>query len=141
VVTLRSWPGGERDDDGDKLRTLMVGAVVAVVVLICLMGFGMGVVGLIAGSDRQPAIDPDQTVTFRGQVFGHFQSDERDTSYGVAENVRGIPLQFDPLWTVIPPRDEITINGLVYGDCEGQGPVVQARLTYRELVCHRMPRT
>jgi hypothetical protein len=56
---------------------------------------------------------------------------------GFAQKVRGRPLQIYSLWNLIPARDEITVDGLVYKECEGVGPVVTDRLRYQELVCKR----
>lgn len=135
MVTLCTWSDDPFDHDHDKLSNLVIGIVAAALAIVLVTTIAMGIVGLITGTGSKSSIDPNTTVTYNGQVFGHFQREEINEFYGVAERVRGKPLQTDQLWSVLPARDEITIDGLVYGDCEGVGPVVKDRLRYRELVC------
>jgi hypothetical protein len=122
-------PGNDRRPD------LVTDIGVTIVAMISVTGIGIGIAGCIRGTARTPAVNPDQTVSYNGQVFGHIQPDE--VIYGVAETVRGKPLQTDPLWNVIPARDHIIINRLLYTDCTGEKPVVQDRLRYQKLVCKR----
>jgi hypothetical protein len=116
---------------------LVTGIGATTVAIVCVIGIGIGIAGCMTGTANKPAVDPNQTVSYNGQVFSHFQPDEVNKFYGVAEEVRGTPLQTDPLWNVIPARDQIIINGLQYTDCAGEKPVVQDRLRYQALVCKR----
>jgi len=137
VVTLRSWPAGE-GDDADVDRIFRSAAAVAIGMLVCLMVLGTELVRAITGAER-PAVDPEHTVTYHGQVFAHFQpGDELSSGKGVAEEIRGTPVITDQLWNLIPPRAQITVNGITYGNCEGRPPVMMAHVNYRELVCHRL---
>jgi hypothetical protein len=105
--------------------------------MVSVTAIGMGIAGRITGTAKPPAELPGQTVSYHGQVFGHFRPDEVNNFYGVAEKVRGKPLQTDPLWNLIPARDQIIINGLLYTDCTGEKPIIQDRPRYQELVCKR----
>jgi hypothetical protein len=137
MVTLHNRSNDPFEYENDRLANLITGCGAAIVAMILVIGIGMGIVGCATGSQREQAIDPNDTVTFHGQVFGHFQPEEVNTFYGIAEKVRGRPLRTDPLWNLIPARDEITIDGLVYKDCEGVDPSVTDRMRYQELICKR----
>jgi hypothetical protein len=136
MITLHNRSNDRFEYENDRRANLITGCGAAIVAMILVIGIGLGIVGCAAGSHQAQAIDPNDTVTFNGQVFGQFQPEEIST-YGVGERVRGRPLQIDPLWNRIPARDEITIGGSVYKDCEGVGPSVTDRLRYQELVCKR----
>jgi hypothetical protein len=127
-------PGNHRRPD------LVTGIGATIVAMVSVTGISIGIAGCISGGAKSPAVNPDQTVSYNGQVFGRFQPDEVNAIYGVAQTVRGKPLQTDPLWNVIPARDQIIINGLLYTDCTGEKPVVQDRLRFQELVCKRQHR-
>jgi hypothetical protein len=135
MITLRNRSNDPFEYENDRLGNLITGCGAAIVTMILVIGIGMGIVGCAVGSPQAPAIDPNDTVTFNGQVFGHFQPEIHTN--GTGQSVRGRPLEIDPLWNLIPFRDEITIDGLVYKDCEGAGPRVTDRLRYQELVCKR----
>ena len=137
MVTLHSRSNDPFEYENDRFANLITGCGAAIVGMILVIGIGSGIVGCVTGSHQEQAIDPNDTVTFHGQVFGHFQPADMDTFHGIAEKVRARPLQVDSLWNLIPARDEITIDGLVYKDCEGVGPSVTDRLRYQELVCKR----
>ena len=137
MITLHRRSNDPPEYENERLANLITYCGAAIVALVLIIGVGTGIVGLITGSAQKQSIDPNDTVTFHGQVFGHFQPEEFNRFYGIAEKVRGRPLPGDPLWNLIPPRHEITIDGVVYKECEGVGPVVTDRLRYKELVCGR----
>jgi hypothetical protein len=137
MVTLHGRSNDRFEYENDRRANLVIGCGALIVAMVLVIGIGTGIVGCATGSHQEQAIDPNDTVTFHGQVFGHFQPEEIPTFNGIGERVRGRPLQIDPLWNLIPARDEITIDGLVYKDCEGVSPSVTDRLRYQELVCTR----
>lgn len=137
MVTLHGRSNDPFEYENNRVADLITGCGAAIVAMILVIGIGTGIAGMISGSGQKRPIDPNDTVTFHGQIFGQFQPAEVNTFYGIAEKVRGRPLQIDSRWNLIPARDEITVDGLVYKECEGVGPVVTDRLRYQELVCKR----
>jgi hypothetical protein len=137
MVTLHGRSNDPFEYENDRLRNLITGGGAAIVAMMLVIGIGTGIAGCINGSAQKQAIDPNDTVTFHGQIFGHFEPEDVNAFYGIAGKVRGRPLPMDPLWNLLPARDEITVDGLVYKDCEGVGPRVTDRLRYQELVCKR----
>jgi hypothetical protein len=135
MVTLYR-PSDDHSEHEDA-HNLAVAIAAAIVAMVFVMTIGIGIVGSITGGGNESFVDPSQTVTYDGQVFGHFQPEEINGFYGVAEQVRGTPIQTDPLLNIVPARDAITIGDVVYQHCEGVGPIVQDRLRYQELVCKR----
>ncbi len=124
-------PGNQRQPD------LVTAIGAAIVSMVSVIAVGIGIAGCVTGKAKSPVVDPDQTVTYQGQVFGSFQTEDINSFYRVAERVRGKPLLLDPLWNRVPPRDRIIVNGILYTDCRGEKPVVQDRIRYQELACNR----
>jgi hypothetical protein len=118
MINLRGRSIDPFECENDRLRNLITGGGAAIVAMMLVVGIGTGIAGCINGSAQKQAIDPNDTVTFRGQIFGQFQPDDVNTFYGIAEKIRGGPLPIDPL-------------------CEGVGPRVTDRLRHHELVCNR----
>jgi hypothetical protein len=142
MVTLYR-PSDDHSEHPDD-HNLAVGIAAVIVAMVFVITIGMGIVGSIRGNGNESFVDPSQTMTYNGQVFGHFQPEEINGFYGVAEQVRGTPIPMDPLWNVVPARAAITIGGVVYQHCEGVGPIVEGvgaigkdRPHYQELVCKR----
>lgn len=136
MITLARRSDDPFEYEEDRLGDLITGVGAAIVAVACTIAIGVGIAGVLTGSHQQ-AIDPSRAVTFNGQVFGGFQPEEVNTFYGTAETIRGKPLAIDPLWNRILPRNEITIDGVVYNDCTGEKPVVNERTRFQELVCER----
>ena len=136
MVTLYSSPdnfGAANQHQPDLITAIGV----AIVSMVSVIAVGIGIAGCAMGKAKSPVVDPDQTVTYQGQVFGNFQSEDINNFYRIAERVRGKPLKLDPLWNRVPPRDKIIVNELLYTDCRGEKPVVHDRIRYQELVCKR----
>ena len=119
------------------LADLVTGIGAMMVALVVVTGIGMGIAGCATGRATTSAIDSNQTVTYKGQVFGDFQPDGVNDLSQVTDKVSGKPLATDEPWNLIPPRKAITINGVPYADCTGEKPFAQDGTRYRELICAR----
>lgn len=131
MVTLCNWSDDPFDHGHEKLSRMAVGIVAAIAAIMLVTTIAMGIVGLITGTANTSCVDTNTTVTYNGRVFGHFRPEQINELYGVAERVRGKPLQTDQIWCVLPARNQITIDELVYGDCVG----VKDGQRDKELVC------
>ena len=72
-------------DPGNHRPDLVAGLGAMIVALVVVTGVGVGIAGCATGRATTSAIDPNQTVTYKGQVFGDFHPEDVNGSYQVAD--------------------------------------------------------